>query len=151
MHSVYMYAIVQNMNTDSMLQAFIPGWYTHTHTPTPTHTYTHTYTHAHTPIHTSMHIHKRIYRSIPFARTLVPTSSPYSSIHDRKIAVLALCAVMTCQVRPPCIVKLAGQILPRIACLLKALVKAYQGGGRGRGVGQMREVDVVRWRGDCRR
>ena len=25
--------------------------------------------------------------------------------------------------------KLAGQILPRIACLLKTLMKAYQGGG----------------------
>ena len=39
------------------------------------------------------------------------TRVPCSSIHDPKIAVLALCAVMTCQVRPPCIVKLAGQIL----------------------------------------
>ena len=61
--------------------------------------------------------------------TLVPTHVSCSSIHDRKIAVLALCSVMTCQVRPPCIVNLAGQMLPRIACLLKALVKAYQGGG----------------------
>ena len=77
--------------------------------------------------------------------TLVPTHVSCSSIHDRKIVVLALCSVITCQVRPPCIVNLAGLMLPRIACLLKALVKAYQGGG-GIG-GQMREVGVVRWRG----
>ena len=52
--------------------------------------------------------------------TLVPTHVSCSSIHDRKVAVLALCSVMTCQVQPPCIVNLAGQ---------KALVKAYQGEG----------------------
>ena len=47
-------------------------------------------------------------------------------IHDRKISVLGLCAVLQCPLRPAPVLKLAANIIPAITNQLDALVDAYK-------------------------
>jgi hypothetical protein len=61
-----------------------------------------------------------------FFTKLLEDTEKFDGIHDRKIAVLALCSIVTCQTRPPCIHKLADHLLLASGRLLKYLVKAYE-------------------------
>ena len=48
------------------------------------------------------------------------------SIHDRKISVLGLCAVMQCAMRPEAVLAMANEIVPAVLVQLDGLKDSYQ-------------------------